>query len=171
MLDAPKALKLAAHVAVNAAIRSRQLRSPEDCESCGGPWPLAHHYDYNKPLSVIWLCAYCHYQLHAHVIQQKRLAGVLPPPPPMKPRNWPPKTPKPPTPPKPPKMSKPPKPPRALKLPRVRIRKPYVYKPHPAEALLAGGAKTAQVILEFGITRQRVHQIRQRMTLRSKGLL
>ena len=40
---------------------------PKPCEVCGG---LAekHHDDYDKPLSVRWLCRYHHRELHRHEV-------------------------------------------------------------------------------------------------------
>lgn len=34
------------------------------CEVCGNPESQAHHHDYNKPFSVVWLCAIHHAELH-----------------------------------------------------------------------------------------------------------
>lgn len=52
-----------AHSAVARAIRSGALvRQP--CESCHSKSSVAHHDDYDKPLSVRWLCQVCHKQHH-----------------------------------------------------------------------------------------------------------
>ncbi|UOF78436.1 restriction endonuclease paci restriction endonuclease [Caudoviricetes sp.] len=53
-----------AHSAVARAIRSGALvRQP--CESCNDESSVAHHDDYDKPLSVRWLCQACHKRHHA----------------------------------------------------------------------------------------------------------
>jgi hypothetical protein len=60
--------KRAAHDAVRNAIRSGQL-IPWPC--CAVPEcdraPEAHHPDYDKPLSVVWLCPSHHKEVHAMV--------------------------------------------------------------------------------------------------------
>lgn len=56
--------RVRAHSAVARAIRSGALvRQP--CESCGDTTSVAHHDDYDKPLSVRWLCQACHKRHHA----------------------------------------------------------------------------------------------------------
>lgn len=53
-----------ANMAVDAALRSGRLKKPERCQGCGRSSSEtrigAHHYDYTRPLDVIWLCAACH---------------------------------------------------------------------------------------------------------------
>lgn len=53
-----------ANMAVDAALRCGRLNRPERCQGCGRSGDetrlSAHHYDYTKPLDVIWLCAACH---------------------------------------------------------------------------------------------------------------
>ncbi len=34
------------------------------CEMCGSPDSQMHHYDYDKPLDVRWLCRPCHLWVH-----------------------------------------------------------------------------------------------------------
>lgn len=54
------------------ALRKGILEKPEHCSNCGNAYTFqngrnaiqGHHYDYNKPLDVIWLCQKCHYQWH-----------------------------------------------------------------------------------------------------------
>lgn len=62
-----------AYMAVDAAIRSGVLARPSFCSGCGCPDTEhrieAHHYDYSKPLDVIWLCTPCHSRMDA----QKRV--------------------------------------------------------------------------------------------------
>lgn len=53
-----------AYMAVDAAIRCGKLVKPNCCQGCGRSAEetrlSSHHYDYTKPLDVIWLCAACH---------------------------------------------------------------------------------------------------------------
>jgi hypothetical protein len=62
--------KRAAHVAVGNAIRSGRLKR-QPCFICGSKNTQAHHYDYSKPLSVIWLCEEHHLWVHG---KRKRAA-------------------------------------------------------------------------------------------------
>ena len=39
---------------------------PEPCLKCGDPEVQGHHWDYSKPLDVIWYCRSCHSQLHVN---------------------------------------------------------------------------------------------------------
>ena len=48
------------HRAINAG---RLIRQP--CVRCGEKRAQAHHHDYDKPLSIVWLCAACHRLEHA----------------------------------------------------------------------------------------------------------
>lgn len=58
-----------AHMAVDAAIRAGIITRPDRCSGCGCPDSEhrieAHHYDYSKPLDVIWLCTPCHRRMDA----------------------------------------------------------------------------------------------------------
>jgi len=57
--------KRRAHRKVRSAIDGGVLERPSVCSSCGSPrFIQAHHNDYTKPLSVIWLCAVCHKKQH-----------------------------------------------------------------------------------------------------------
>lgn len=53
-----------AYMAVDAAVRAGVLKKPDHCQGCGRSASEtrigAHHYDYTKPLDVIWVCAACH---------------------------------------------------------------------------------------------------------------
>lgn len=48
---------------LNNAVRDRRIKK-EPCVGCGAEKVQAHHHDYNKPLSVTWLCARCHHIFH-----------------------------------------------------------------------------------------------------------
>jgi hypothetical protein len=61
-----------AHQQVSIAVRDGVLIRPDGCELClrtredRPMWGIyAHHEDYARPLDVIWLCASCHYRVHA----------------------------------------------------------------------------------------------------------
>jgi len=52
--------------AVSNAVRDGKLVRPDRCSHCSKVCrPHGHHHDYSLPLSVTWLCAACHRQLHA----------------------------------------------------------------------------------------------------------
>jgi hypothetical protein len=55
--------KKRAQYLLNNAIRDKRI-SKKLCEFCGENKVQGHHYDYSKPLDVIWLCSSCHNKLH-----------------------------------------------------------------------------------------------------------
>lgn len=58
--------KRSAHSKANRAIRLGKIIKPSACENCGdeGVKLDKHHHDYERPLSVIFLCKKCHMYLH-----------------------------------------------------------------------------------------------------------
>lgn len=55
-----------ARVAVKEAIKHGEMCPPQHCSSCHERKTIqAHHPDYDKPLSVIWLCLNCHVKVHS----------------------------------------------------------------------------------------------------------
>lgn len=56
--------KTSARRVVEAALKVGKLKKPSQCQGCGRSANEtrigAHHYDYSKPLDVVWLCAACH---------------------------------------------------------------------------------------------------------------
>lgn len=40
-------------------------RKGAKCIFCGNSYVIGHHYDYDKPLDVIWLCPSHHMRVHA----------------------------------------------------------------------------------------------------------
>lgn len=59
--------KALAYRAVRTARARGILVKPKQCERCGRPDRStgrsiihAHHHDYNRPLDVEWICAWCH---------------------------------------------------------------------------------------------------------------
>lgn len=61
-----KAQKLA-HYAVRIGKIKRQ-----NCENCGSVKSQMHHPSYKHPLTVVWLCALCHKQLHREIKNRSR---------------------------------------------------------------------------------------------------
>ena len=54
------------HEALERAVESGKCNKSNMCQVCGASNKKleAHHYDYSKPLEVIWLCQVCHRQYH-----------------------------------------------------------------------------------------------------------
>jgi len=58
--------KYSARNALNVAISYGKIKRPKVCSCCGKEARIcAHHYDYSKPLEVIWLCYQCHTKKHS----------------------------------------------------------------------------------------------------------
>jgi ribosome-binding protein aMBF1 (putative translation factor) len=55
-----------AHTKLKRAIKKGIITRPKYCQLCGKTncEIQGHHYDYNKPLEVIWVCTECHGNLH-----------------------------------------------------------------------------------------------------------
>jgi hypothetical protein len=58
--------RFAAHKAVANAIKKGEL-TRQPCEVCNHEKTVGHHDDYDKPLSVRWLCQPCHMQHHHRI--------------------------------------------------------------------------------------------------------
>lgn len=43
----------------------------QHCSRCGREDAHAHHYDYNRPLDVLWLCPGCHSQEHVRLRKEQ----------------------------------------------------------------------------------------------------
>ena len=55
----------AATSAVNNGIRAGIIFKPGECSRCGETRRIeGHHFDYSRPMDVVWLCEPCHKQLH-----------------------------------------------------------------------------------------------------------
>lgn len=66
--------KLRAEGKLDYAISTGKIKRPNECSVCHKKCiPHGHHYDYSKPLSVIWVCDVCHARLHAKLREDKRL--------------------------------------------------------------------------------------------------
>lgn len=50
------------------------IKKPNNCSLCGrNNCRLdGHHYDYSKPLEVVWVCCYCHLAIHRHIKRVER---------------------------------------------------------------------------------------------------
>ena len=47
------------------AVRDRRVEKPRECAQCNSGGIIdGHHFDYAKPIEVIWLCRQCHKDLH-----------------------------------------------------------------------------------------------------------
>jgi len=54
-----------AHELLRTEVRAGRMLKPIQCEECHQEEVIqAHHCDYNKPLSVLWLCVKCHTEWH-----------------------------------------------------------------------------------------------------------
>lgn len=71
---------MAAHAAVQKAVREGRLRRPEKCHVCSRPSPslVLHHHSYEprNHLDVVALCRPCHQQVHLGNIAEP-LTGEL----------------------------------------------------------------------------------------------
>lgn len=64
--------KRAAHVILGHALRAKKVfKMP--CKICGNKKSDGHHYDYTKPLEVIWLCKKHHGEHHRILNERNRL--------------------------------------------------------------------------------------------------
>ena len=57
---------------VQKALKDGRLKK-SFCVICGNKETVAHHYDYDKPLSIIWLCRRHHFQWHRDPANQRTI--------------------------------------------------------------------------------------------------
>lgn len=58
-------IKTAAYGLLTKAVKTGRLVPPAACSCCGEKCrPHGHHTDYSNPLDVLWLCYWCHRQIH-----------------------------------------------------------------------------------------------------------
>jgi len=61
--------KQEARVLLNLCVSRGIILKPKKCEECGNAKKLqAHHPDYSKPISVLWLCMNCHCFIHKKML-------------------------------------------------------------------------------------------------------
>ena len=59
---------------LNNAIRDKKIIRPNECSVCHKICiPHGHHFDYTKPLEVIWVCPACHSKIHKELRQKARI--------------------------------------------------------------------------------------------------
>ena len=58
--------KRVARATLKKALRNGHVRKANACElcTCEDSTLSAHHYDYGRPLEVLWLCDHCHGRVH-----------------------------------------------------------------------------------------------------------
>lgn len=68
----------AQHYIRNRVAKGKLSRS--QCVFCGKPDGLAHHEDYSKPLSIVWVCHAHHADIHSGIIKvlQEHITHVEP---------------------------------------------------------------------------------------------
>lgn len=62
-------LKRSTHIIFGNALRDGRVK-PLPCEICGNENVEGHHFDYSKPLDVVWLCTKHHAEYHK---QERRM--------------------------------------------------------------------------------------------------
>lgn len=60
--------RVSARTHMNNAIYHGIVIRGDKCEDCGSTLNIqCHHFDYSKPLEVVWLCRKCHVLLHKNI--------------------------------------------------------------------------------------------------------
>ena len=74
--DPQLALKIAARIKVGHAVANGSIIKGLQCESCFDVTEVqAHHYDYNKPFDITWLCRKCHAKIpKVHKSREENIA-------------------------------------------------------------------------------------------------
>ena len=58
------------------AILHNKIIRPDECSVCHKKCiPHGHHFDYTKPLEVIWVCPACHSKIHKQIRNKARQIG------------------------------------------------------------------------------------------------
>lgn len=60
---------------LNIAVKRGDIKK-EPCVVCGDINSVAHHEDYSKPLSVIWMCQKCHINYHLGNINKEKVLSI-----------------------------------------------------------------------------------------------
>lgn len=67
-----------AHSKVERAIKNGIFEKSNMCQLCGSKKAIeAHHYDYSKPLDVIWVCSACHKQYHLGKTERAEIVRII----------------------------------------------------------------------------------------------
>ena len=67
--------KTIAESKLDYAVKYGKLNRPNECSICKKKCtPHGHHFDYSKPLEVIWVCSACHSNIHKNIRNQNRRA-------------------------------------------------------------------------------------------------
>lgn len=68
--------KVLAQSVVQDHVNRGNLTRPEKCPICKSEdYRIeAHHYDYDKPLEIMWLCQKCHLSLHQRINEERKLS-------------------------------------------------------------------------------------------------
>jgi len=55
---------------VNRAVKNGTISQKENCEFCGEKKDnlIKHHFNYDYPLDITWLCRKCHGEVHKNII-------------------------------------------------------------------------------------------------------
>ena len=66
------------HEALERAVKKGICSKSNMCQICSATTKLeAHHFDYSKPLEVIWLCQPCHRQYHIGKSDRAKMVKVI----------------------------------------------------------------------------------------------
>jgi len=72
------ASKERAREALSLAIASKKIKRSPVCMLCGKRATThGHHFDYDRPFDVTWLCPMCHSSVHAYVIPKAHKRGAI----------------------------------------------------------------------------------------------
>lgn len=72
-MNIDKKIKNKAQQIIHILFRRGDLKYPDNCQNCGVKSKLhAHHIDYNKPTTVVFLCPACHGKVHSKKIEIKQ---------------------------------------------------------------------------------------------------
>jgi hypothetical protein len=70
----PQTLQRRAYDKIQNSLSYGRIIKPKNCYCCEEIKPLhAHHYDYDKPLDVFWVCVSCHKFVHRVTKDFKKL--------------------------------------------------------------------------------------------------
>jgi len=66
-----KTARFNARTELQAALKEGRVFKPDSCDVCGRLTPrnliTGHHWNYDRPLDVVWMCRACHYNHHNFV--------------------------------------------------------------------------------------------------------